>query len=68
MPTVPSPIEYLQQQVVPARRLLLGNGLYSRLRTLPDLRRFMEHHVFAVWDFMSLLKALQRDLTCVQVP
>ncbi|MCC3153893.1 DUF3050 domain-containing protein [Hymenobacter sp. BT770] len=68
METVPGPIEYLQQEVAHTRRVLLNNDLYSRLHTLADLRRFMEHHVFAVWDFMSLLKALQRNLTCVQVP
>jgi hypothetical protein len=46
----------------------LVHPIYQRVKGATSARTFMEHHVFAVWDFMSLLKALQRRLTCVDVP
>ena len=68
MPTSPNSIEALQAQLAPARQQLVAHGVYRGLHSLADLRVFMQHHVFAVWDFMSLLKALQRELTCVTLP
>jgi hypothetical protein len=47
---------------------LVAHPLYERIRDEDTLRRFMRSHVFCVWDFMSLLKALQRHLTCIEVP
>lgn len=61
-------IQELQAQLRPARQRLVDHSLYRNIQSLGDLRVFMEHHVFAVWDFMSLLKALQRDLTCTTLP
>ena len=60
--------ENLNAAIAAERRKLLEHPLYSHLRSLEHLAVFMEHHVFAVWDFMSLLKALQARLTCVSVP
>ena len=50
------------------RSSLLAHPIYARVDDLPSLRLFMQSHVFAVWDFMSLLKSLQRSVTCVEVP
>jgi hypothetical protein len=61
-------IAALQAQLAPARQRLVDHSVYQSLQSLDDLRVFMQHHVFAVWDFMSLLKALQRELTCVTLP
>lgn len=48
--------------------ILREHGLYAGLRDGRSLRIFMEAHVFAVWDFQCLIKALQRAVTCVEVP
>ena len=58
----------LQQQIAPLLEKLTNHPLYSAIRSLENLHIFLESHVFAVWDFMSLLKSLQRGLTCVEVP
>lgn len=47
---------------------LREHRLYPKLNHPEALRHFMEHHVYAVWDFMSLVKKLQLELTCVRVP
>lgn len=61
-------IQQLKSAIAPVRDRLVVHPVYQAVKTPAALRRFMEYHVYAVWDFMSLLKALQRSLTCVQVP
>jgi hypothetical protein len=47
---------------------LCSHPLFEEITSLGKLQLFMENHVFAVWDFMTLTKRLQRDLTCTQLP
>lgn len=61
-------LQGLLDDVAGSRRELATHVLYGRLVDLGAVRVFLEHHVFAVWDFMSLLKSLQRSLTCVDLP
>jgi hypothetical protein len=46
----------------------LAHPVYSQITDFEGLKQFAQYHVFAVWDFMSLLKSLQIGLTCVQIP
>jgi hypothetical protein len=62
------PLTRLRDTIAPARYRLENHPLYREVKTLHHLQIFMESHVFAVWDFMSLLKSLQAGITCVTTP
>lgn len=61
-------IEEIEKALTPLRQQLQNHKLYSELTSLSDVRTFMENHVYAVWDFMSLLKSLQLHLTGSSLP
>ena len=51
-----------------SQKSLVNHKIYENIKTIDDLKLFMENHVFAVWDFMSLLKGLQVNLTSTSTP
>ena len=61
-------IQTLQAAIAPLRHQLLNHPVYDHLTSPAALRHFMQLHVYAVWDFMSLLKKLQQGLTCLETP
>lgn len=61
-------IEKINASIQSQKDQLLQHSLYEKVKTVEDLHTFLENHVFAVWDFMSLLKALQEKLTCTTTP
>ncbi len=54
--------------IQPLKNKLIHHSLYKKIKTIQHLQLFMQTHVYAVWDFMSLLKALQSQLTCTTSP
>ena len=61
-------LQQLESSISITRQKLVDHPVYASIQDLDGLRCFMENHVYAVWDFMSLLKALQINLTCVSLP
>ena len=61
-------INLLNSNLTKYREEIVSHALYKKLNSVEDIAVMMEHHVYAVWDFMSLLKALQSLLTCTTSP
>lgn len=61
-------IARIQSVIEPLRQEIINHKVYSVINDIDDLKIFMQYHVYAVWDFMSLLKSLQIGLTCTTTP
>ena len=61
-------IENLKIEISKYRDQLIKHPIYGNINSINGLKQFMESHVFAVWDFMSLVKKLQTDLTTTTLP
>ncbi len=47
---------------------LEAHPIYAAVGSMDDLRMFMQHHVYSVWDFMSLIKYLQHQVAPARWP
>ncbi len=61
-------IELLVHELQPIREKVVTHSLYGQIEEIKDVQTFMQYHVFAVWDFMSLLKSLQLHVTTIKTP
>ena len=54
--------------LAPVRARLNAHPVYGSLTNIEDLRCFMGHHIYPVWDFMSLAKYLQGKIAPTTIP
>ncbi len=63
-----STVDQILSATADLRDQLLQHEIYGRIVDIPSLQVFMQHHAFAVLDFMWLLKRLQKELCCADLP
>ena len=50
------------------RQELATHPVYAAVKDMNDLSVFMQHHIYSVWDFMSLVKYLQNEIAPAKPP
>lgn len=60
--------EITSDVILSFKEKLEQHPIYEAVATIDDLRIFMQHHVYSVWDFMSLIKYLQSQVAPTHVP
>lgn len=61
-------LEIVNKQLAPLIQKIKNHSLYTTIHSMEAVRIFMENHVFAVWDFVCLLKELYRRLVTTRAP
>lgn len=61
-------LQVLLDETQQLRQELYDHPIYTSFTTLHNVKHFMQYHVFAVWDFMSLVKSLQDHFCGTQTP
>ena len=62
------PAEISSQIIQTFKQSLENHPVYEAVNTREDLQIFMQHHVYSVWDFMSLIKYLQTTVAPASYP
>jgi hypothetical protein len=61
-------VQFNSEVIQPLQQQLDNHPVYAALQTMDDLRCFMNHHIFSVWDFMSMIKYLQQKVAPTTYP
>lgn len=61
-------IDQLTKRLLPLTTKIVNHPLYTDISSVGNLKLFMSEHVFAVWDFMCLLKELHRRIVSTSSP
>jgi radical SAM protein with 4Fe4S-binding SPASM domain len=60
---IPTSVMKGHQGLQQAREAVVSHGVYAAASSPAVLRAFMESHVFAVWDFLALLRRLRGEIS-----